>query len=244
MERKLLVAALLLGVCLVVPNTASAWSDGFEAYNLGSVIAGQGGWEGWAGNSSSAQEYIVSTPVHTGEKSLEVSGPEADVVQPFAYDSGTWELSGWQYIPSSQEAGNTYYILMNSYPTGLHWASQLKFNLDPNAGSSGTGTVIEDHFQKAEGSVQNTLDIIRDQWIEIKHTIDLDNDWVTITYGGQLLAKDEWKAGGTATLAALDLYGQSGTVYYDDFNLTPEPTTLALVGIGGLMMIRRRRRKA
>jgi hypothetical protein len=45
-----------------------------------------------------------------------------------------------------------------------------------------------------------------------------------------------WDAGGTATLEDLEAVGSSITIY----NI-PEPMTLALLGIGGLALIRRRR---
>jgi hypothetical protein len=35
--------------------------------------------------------------------------------------------------------------------------------------------------------------------------------------------------------------GGAGTVYYDNVRLVPEPATLGLLGLGGLVLLRRRK---
>ncbi len=225
---------------MLLASAAQAVIDDFESYPLNSVIAGQGGWVGWGGPAA-AQELVSNIQARSGEQSLQLAGGDADVVHMYAgMDSGIVEMTAWQYIPSSEVEGTTYYILMNTFvnPAGpFSWSSEIHFDLGP-------GTVRDVLHQTAavDGGVDNTLSIIRDQWVEIKHVIDMDNDWYTVTYGGALLTADEWDNNGVAALAALDLFApDANTVYYDDV-LVPEPATMSLLVLGGLAVLRRKRR--
>jgi len=232
---------------MLLAGVAQAQIDDFESYPLGSVIDGQGGWKGW-GSPAAAQELVSNIQARSGEQSLQLAGTDADPVHQFAgLDSGIVEMTAWQYIPSSEVVGTTYYILMNTFvnPGGpFGWSSQITFDLADTTTGAGTGIVRETMVQSGgEPGASNTpLDIVRDQWVEIKHVIDMDNDWVTITYGGQPLAADEWSNGGPTALAAIDLYAPNeNAVYYDDV-MVPEPATMSLLVLGGLAALRRKRR--
>jgi len=207
---------------MLLTSAAQAVGDDFESYVLGSVIDGQGDWVGW-GNPATAQELVSNIQAHSGQQSLQLAGTDADPVHLFSgLDSGIVQLTTWQYIPSFEVVGTTYYILMNTFtnPDGpFGWSSQINFDLADTTTGAGTGIVRETMVQSGgEPDASNTsLDIIRDRWVQIKHVIDLDNDWVTITYDGQSLAADEWSNGGVTELAALDLYAPNeNTIYYDD----------------------------
>ncbi len=238
MTKSIVVFVALLGICTLSPSAAWAAIDDFESYALNSVIYGQGGWTGWGG-APAAQELVSNIQAHSGDQSLQIAGGDADVVHQYSgLTSGVVEMTSWQYIPTSEVEGATYYILMNRYVLGgpSGWSSQVNFDL-------ATNTVRESMHQTdaVDGGIDNTLAIIRDQWVEIKHIIDLDNDWYTLSYGGQMLAADEWSNGGPASLRALDLYTpDANTVYYDDV-MIPEPTTLAILVLGGGLLLRRRR---
>jgi hypothetical protein len=69
------------------------------------------------------------------------------------------------------------------------------------------------------------LPLVRDQWMEIRVEIDLDNDIQKFYYGGDLLYECSWtngvSGGGILNIAAIDLWGNGASaVYYDDICLT------------------------
>ena len=72
------------------------------------------------------------------------------------------------------------------------------------------------------------LPLIRGQWVEFLHVIDLDADWLDIYYDGQLLDYMEWTAGwdgdmlGVLNIGAVDLFANGATaIYFDDLSLRP-----------------------
>ena len=112
--------------------------------------------------------------------------------------------------------GNTYFILLSDYNDGAgqdnKWSVQMRFDSANN--------IVESEFDSV------SLPLILDQWVEIRVDIDLDSDWMEVSYGGDLLIEKEWTAGhnnlgdGELNIAAVDLFGNGATsVYYDDLSL-------------------------
>jgi len=228
---KIIGMAVLAGVASAA-QAQVVFNDDFESYASGANIHGQGGWKGWD-NGVAAGAMISTAQAASGTKSVNISGG-SDLVHEFGYTGGQYNLSISQYIPSSS-SGTTYFILMNRYAdggAGNNWSVQIPINLD-------TGAIVDD---MAANEVPTTA--IEDAWVNWTFTIDLNANLVGTYYNGQFFSEHAWQTDGAAALGAIDLYANNaGAVYYDDLVIeqVPEPTVLALVGLGGFALCRRRR---
>ena len=103
-----------------------------------------------------------------------------------------------------------------SYGIGLYW--QTPFT---------TGANIADHLQWSIGGIDNT-------------TADERSDEAVT--GGVWTSETDWiaTANGTTRIELTDLSG-SDLQDSSDYNVIPEPTSLAVLGLGGLLLARRRR---
>ncbi len=93
---------------------------------------------------------------------------------------------------------------MSRYPVDKEWTGQHKFTL-------GSGVLVS---ERTDGG---TVDIVYDQWVEIKFVIHLDINTVDEYYNGALVSTRAWSASAQNTLQAIDLYSAgASSVYYDD----------------------------
>lgn len=190
------------------------WSENFDSYAAGSQIIGQGGWEGWMGDPNAGalvdDEFSVSEP-----NSINVSGP-TDIVQQFSgLTSGAYTVTAQQYIPSGF-AGQSYFILQNTYTGTTNWSTQVTFD-------SATGQAAN------TGSSAGSIPYVTDEWVEIRVEIDLDANTQTFFYDGQQLYSGTWteevSGGGALNIASMNLFANGASpVYYDD---------ISLVAVGG-----------
>jgi len=192
------------------------WEEDFDSYDLGSAIHGQGGWKGWD-NNPDATGYVTDVQSQSNPHSVEIqwlSGSvAADLIHEFSgISSGQWTFTAYQYIPSDF-SGETDFLLLNTYNDGgpYHWSNALAFSSDTGQVSSWQG---------------DTLNIVFDEWVEIRIEIDFSTDWQQIYYDDDLLVEKSWtegvEPGGVLNLACVDLYAgdvTSTSVYYDDFSL-------------------------
>lgn len=234
-------AALTLFLAAVIPATAADWSDNFDSYTTGS-ISGKGGWEGWAGTPAVAGTVSTANSFSAPNSLRLVAGN--DTVRPFTgITSGLWTFSLKQYLPSTS-SGSTWTIFLNQYPNNLNWSVQVLSDL--SAGLIG----VFDSNGNQQGA---TLNLVKDQWVDMRFEINLNANSVSSFYNNTLIGTMPWQTGGINQLQALDLYpdegaatAQVGPVYYDNLSLTavPEPSSLALLLIGGLAVFARSRRSA
>lgn len=232
--RFLAFSAIVSLTAATSAGRAAGFNDDFEGYAVGSNLHGQNGWKGWD-NVATAGAVVSSAFSLSPTKSVNVSGG-SDLVHEFPdATSGVWSFSLDQYIPASS-TGDTYVILMNKYKdTGAaadyNWSVQTHMNM-------GTGVVTADNGSGA------TSTLVKDQWVNLTFTIDLTANKVDEYYNYKLLSTHVWQTGGANTLAAVDLYANNaGPVYYDNLKVSqvPEPTTIALLGLGGLALVLRRK---
>jgi len=213
-------AIALAGAPADAPLAASGnWIDHFDTYVTGSQMHGQGGWKGWD-NSSAAGALTSSTQARSPLNSVDVL-LATDLVQEYTlYTTGTWTYTAWQFIPTGA-TGNSYFILLNTYVDGgpNNWSTQVCFNTTTN-------TVIDDPANDC--AAVSTVNIVYDQWVELRVVIDLDTNTQTFFYNGQQLYQDSWTEHisglGAVNIAAVDLFANSASsVFYDDISLSNLP---------------------
>jgi hypothetical protein len=175
------------------------------------LLHGVGGWKGWA-NDPNAAAYTTDAQARSAPASVDIVGP-ADLVHEYSgATSGQWVYTAWQYVPGDM-TGLSYFILLNAYDdAGVtnNWSTQVSFD--------GTNGTVISEFEGAQ------LPLVTDQWVEFRVEINLDTDWQTIFYDGQILSQKSWtegvSGGGALNIAAVDLFANgASSVYYDDMSL-------------------------
>lgn len=234
MKHVMSVVAL---VALMAVPAMGAWAEDFQSYALGSNITGQGGWEGWNAGATAAT-ISAAHPKFAGDQAVLMATDDDLVHQYSGYTSGQYQYTAWQYIPSNHVTDSvTYFIMMNKYsvtPDSKGWAVQMPFDYK-------TGRVYDDMVENEAG-----VPIVYDAWKEIKITIDLDANTRTCYYDGQVVGTAAWynpsDANHLKSIAAVDLWADKGGggVCYDNLSLVPEPASLCLIALGGLLLRRRR----
>ena len=185
---------------------AQDWFENFDAYDAGTEIIGQGDWDGWDSDGN-AGATVSDAFALSPSKSLEIL-PSSDLVQTFwAPFDGQWDIIARQYIPADAVTGTQYFIALNTYSSGgdKNWSEQISFDL------------ANDQVQPDYGGT--TLDIIRDEWVEIRLAVDLNANLVDTYYNDTLFSTHTWYGdAGMQAIQAIDLYGDgASSIYYDDF---------------------------
>jgi hypothetical protein len=236
MKTTTLAGLAATALLAALPASGQNMFDNFDSYPTGS-INGLGGWQGWTGNAAVAGT-VTSALSSSAPNSLQLVRGN-DTVRTFSgVSSGLWTLSMQQYIPSTS-GGRTWTILMNQYPANLNWSGQVLADI--------TGSVVG-YFNGAGTQQGATLPLLKDQWVDLRFDINLTANSVSAYYNNTLMATTAWQSGGINQLQALDLYpdedstnGQVGPVYYDNVSLVPEPSSFALLTLGGLALAMRRK---
>ena len=184
------------------------WSENFDSYAAGSLLIGQGGWEGWDGNPG-ADAVVSSAQAQSSPNSVSAI-QTTDIVQQFTgVNSGIWSMSASCYIPAGS-TGTQYFILLNIYNSGgpYDWSMSLKFNSTNGEVSSEEGTGV--------------ATLVYDQWVPIEIVFDLGANLQTVYYNNVQIDQLPWTSTGELALAALDLFGNGGTpIFWDDIVLEP-----------------------
>lgn len=207
------VFAVLLAIAL--PSVANAqFLENFDSYANGSMINGQGGWEGWDGDNQ-WDATVTDVVSFSSPHSLNLT-PVSDTVQTFSgLNTGIWTVKVQTYIPSGH-SGDTFFIILNTYDAGTathNWSFQLRMN--------GADNVVESMGTPANPS-NVTLPLIVDQWVEVKIDIDLDANTYSSYYGGTFLDSLAWNTDGLNEIQAFDLFCDGCTdSYFDDISLDP-----------------------
>ncbi len=187
------------------------WSENFESYADGQVLYNVNGWSGWD-NVQQVAGSCTTQQAHGGNKSILIE-PNDDAIRTFdaGYNAGLGAMRTWMLLPSSQHTADTYYIVQNEYAHGgpYQWCIELQFDIS-------TRTVLDD-FRDESGVVN----IIYDQWVELRFDIDIENDFIICYYNNQEVSRGQlFIRGGDAQIKNIDLYSTGSTNYFDDLAIT------------------------
>ncbi len=229
MYSRITVCCAAVAILAVAATGANAdWFDGFEDYEVGSGIIGQGTWVGW-NRTGTDDAPVTETMAASGNKSLQLGGADmVDLVPEFTgITSGIWTLTAQTFIPGNATgAFDIGWVTWDEVAETHGWSGAISFNL-------------------GNDTVEGTLPLVRDEWIEAKAVFDVDAMTVATFYNG--VESDDPGGFGKPDLAGLDIWTPAGTstLYIDDISLVPEPATLSLLGVGGICLLlawlRRRR---
>jgi hypothetical protein len=206
---------LLLAIVFVTSGgiafaNTSVWSENWDSYPTGQDMHGVGGWKGWD-NDSMCTAYTSNVTYLSSPNSIEIVG-ESDLVHEFAYDDGVWVITVQQFVPSSFN-GTSFFIVMNEYADSgpYAWGTQVAFDSFSN------------NVSYLYPYLGDPLPLVKGQWVEIRVEIDLDADWQSIYYNGDLLHECDWTSlypGSNTSIAAVDLCAaNASSVYYDDLSI-------------------------
>jgi hypothetical protein len=205
------IGAGVLSLAILSSAAPAQWLDNFDSYTPG-PLAAQSLWEEWTGSSGVDADVTTSESLSAPHSVLIVS--DNDVVYDFVNlaggrpTSGKWIASAKVFTPSTV-SGAGYFIILDSYPSPLHWALQVAFNAP--AGK------VEDAFTRDRRNLRF------DRWVSLVVAIDLDNDRYDIWYGDKILTENaSWTRGsGNLEASVVDLYGDTGFsgLYYDDVRM-------------------------
>jgi hypothetical protein len=246
MKRSKLRKATLIGITLMIVTILSIqsialmenretnpvsmppnWYESFDIYEDGQFLDGtddDGGWEGWD-DVTEAGAYVTSDYYLTPPHSVDIVGG-TDLIHQFeGYTTGRWNFSCWVYIPGDSFEGVSAYIMLSRYFHG--------------GGNEGNRWVFQPYMDSFSETVYtdagDELPLVFDRWVQWFCEIDLDSDFYTLYYDGEVLEAKEWTAGpfdnydGDLNIGCLDLYANGATsVYYDDiafraYGSPPEP---------------------
>jgi hypothetical protein len=232
-EAKWLKSVLFACALLAFMTTralAVAWSDSFDSYIAG---RGLGGQDGWTGSTTGAID-VVSWPYYSFPNSVRVTGglTSVDAMNDIPDEAGVGGIvaAGFKIQGSLSTPGDTTWFVEFLDPTGN---SLARFY--------GTGGSVRGRID----GTANVTGVINlgglGTWDDLKVVIDTVANTSSFYFNGVLMgaALPHSPAGDVVGSVKIERIGNvnnpTDRVYLDDIYV-PEPTTLALLGLGGLLL--------
>jgi hypothetical protein len=216
MRKLWFLAVPLLVAALPARVEAQFFSENFDSYVAGSLIAGQGGWETWDLDPG------VNAPVSNAQalgppNSLLIAGV-SDIVHQFpGVTSGVWYAAAWTYVPSTQ-SGELWFILLNMYAPGGpdNWSAQVVMCVSACT-SAGALPGFAVNIGGSEVGGGGSAPLITNQWVEVRAQVDLGANTYTMFYNGVPIDTQQWTISGNLAIQAMDLFSNGSTEsYYDN----------------------------
>ena len=217
--------------CALNPNKIVC--DNMESYVTAQKlaqqnVAQQGGaanawWTTWSGTTGTTEDGIVSTEqANSGTNSFKIlttattGGPQDVVLKLGNKTTGRYELKWMYYVPAGKQA---YYNIQNVVPIGAG-----AWNLDAFFNVNGAGNI-----QIGAGASLAEFTYPYDEWFEVRHIIDLDNNLLTLWVNGQYVHKMAYPN----NLGGIDFYGTNNfhTNYIDDVEYVQLPALVYNVDV-------------
>lgn len=231
------LAAVCFNSCnsCVVPcpaNPNKIICDYFEQYNTTMKLAQQNlaqngaansWWTTWSGTLGTAEDGIISTEqANSPTKSLKIvstatgGGPQDVVLKLGNKTTGRYELKWMYYIPTGKQA---YYNIQNVVPIGAgDWNLDIFFRADTIG-----------NIQIGAGASLADFTYPHNEWFEVKHVIDLDNNLLALWIDGKYVTKMAY----AKNLGGIDFYGidNNHLNYIDDVEYIQLPAIVYNVDV-------------
>jgi hypothetical protein len=221
--KKLFFVAIAFFMGLGVYAQTLPYVDNFDSYTAGAYMAvsNPDWWTTWSNAPGTAEDGKISTDfAQSAPNSVWVGktgSSSTDLILKLGNKTaGIYELKWYMYIES---ANCGYYNIQHFQSPGIEWAMEIYFRQSGAIELMVDGATINGTYPK-------------DQWFEVKHIIDLDNDHIQLYIDGTML--DEWQfstqaSGGPGTnqLGGIDFFageaassGEIPKYYFDDLSYT------------------------
>ena len=185
--------------------------------NLAQNGAANSWWTTWSGtvNGGTEDGIVTTEQANSAPNSFKIlttatgGGPQDVVLKLGNKTSGRYELKWMYYVPTGKQA---YYNIQNVVPIGVDGA----WNLDAFFGAANAGLI-----RIGAGPTLATFTYPSNEWFEVRHIIDLDNNLLTLWVDGQYVHKMAYPN----NLGGIDFFGidNNHTNYIDDVEYVSLP---------------------
>lgn len=210
MKNFLLLAGLAFSFSAI---GQTLYEEGFEGFAAGDYVTDSPVWITWSGTGDgTAEDALISSDyANTGSNSVHIfaesaAGGPLDVVVLAGLDEGVYVGSWWMYVTDGNSA---YYNVQEDQAPGVGWAFDVTFAF------TGDLQIVMDGATVGSG----TFPI--EEWFEVSHLLDLDNDMITVTIAGTEVGSFTFDS----PFGGINFFGYGdgttiGNYYVDDINLS------------------------
>ena len=223
---------------LAVPGPATYGSRAFTTYATGfespTYTTGLiGGQDGWVDGTDSAMEVVTSPAI--GGQSLQSDGDKGwGSFRNIGDNAGGGTIAwSWYFDSSSYDAYGADQQFIPQSPTDGKVVTRINRDWD-----SENLRVLADDGSGSAVYYDLGYDIAWDQWVDFELTVAADKSFSLLMNGSSIFTG----VGFSNNLEEIVVYndGYSGnTMYVDDISVTPEPASLLLLGLAGVILRRR-----
>lgn len=194
----------------------TVYADDFESYNTGEYLALQSDdWTTWSNAPGTAEDALITEDqAHSAVKSVIVEGTSDLFLPAPDITSGKYQINLWFFVPTGFGG---YYNFQHYSSPGTEWAMECYFATD------GSGLL------HAGGQNAATFSYNKDEWFQMKTTIDLDNDLAQLYKGDEMIHEWQWSLTsegepGANQLGGMNCYagaptGETAKYYFDDIEV-------------------------